>query len=242
MKNILIAVHSPKIRSIIEKNCNKLFKTCSVTYSDNYSLSIFTMINTTIDVFIIEDYLNYEHSESTMGFQLMAKIRENEKYKFTPIFFFSNLEKSILYAYEEFHCFTCYEYPFDVNSFVRNVKIAISFQSPRGKNKRLNFKKDGLIYPISTQKILYIQSNRQGTYLQCIQNTVEEFPYRSCKQLLDLLDSTMFVQCNKSTIINKNQIKSIDLSNRTIIMNNLATGLELGLAYKDNLYRALEIT
>lgn len=242
MKNILVAVHSPKIKSIISRLITKSFNNSDVTYCENYDSSINTMINTTIDVFLIEDFLVHNYSEATMGFKLMEKIREIEKYKFTPIFFFSNLEKSSLYAYEEFHCFGCYEYPFNINSLHKNMKIALSYQSPRNNNTRLHFKKDGLIFPIPINTILYIQCNRKGTYLQCMQSSLEEFPYRTCRQILNLLDSSNFIQCNKSTIVNKNQIKTIDLANQMIVLNNTNTSIELGLSYKNNIFHELEIT
>ena len=68
-----------------------------------------------------------------------------------------------------------------------------------------------------------------------------ETGYKSCKQLLELLDSDNFVQCNRNTIVNRQYIKIIDSTNRYIILKGSSIVLEIGIIMKKGFLQKLNI-
>lgn len=241
MKNILISLHSPQLTVLIEKKCKDILEGCKIFNCSTYNMAIETLMNTTIDLFLIEDFISHSKFDSVMGFELMNKIRMIQKYLFTPIFFFSKLEKSILYAFQTFHCFACLEYPCNSEQLSRQLKTALYYQTPRDLNRDIYFKKDGILYNITMNKIIYIKCSRSGTLILCKGKPSQTFSYYTCQQILDYLDSENFLQCNKSSIVNISYIDHIDDVNHLISFSNTTNEIELGSCYKESLFQSLHI-
>lgn len=242
MKNILISIHTRQILTIIQDNYSPQLHNLNIFQTNNYSEACEKILNFTIDIFFIEDYIPHEHSESIMGFQLMKKIRQIKKYRFTPIFFFSKLENSILYAYHEFHCFSCLEYPFNKEKFSNDFNLAIAYLTPREDHHDIYFKQNGIFYHFPINTIIFIKCQRLRILLARYKNKLEMYSYHSCKQLLETLDSIHFIQCAKGTIVNQKYIKSIDESTHQIKLIGTNEILIIGHNFRKSFYEAIEIT
>ena len=62
------------------------------------------LLNTTIDMFILDTIMSLEKAGDIAGIRLAEQIREIKKYVLTPIIFVTVKEDPELYAYEELNC------------------------------------------------------------------------------------------------------------------------------------------
>lgn len=241
MKNLLIVIRTPGLQKIICKSVKKICKHSTVFLTNSLSDASKYLLQKSIDMFFIEDFLENDHFQNVAGFYLLSRIREIPKYQFTPVFFFSNLEYATRNAYEQFHCYTCLEYPFEINHFEKNLKQALSFQTPRPDNVNLYLKNDGILHHIDGNSITYIECNRTGTHIHTTSNQTSSFSYQTCKQFLNMMDSSDFIQCGKGTIVNLNHVEYIDPANLIIQLSNNCGQIELGNNYKEAIFETLNI-
>lgn len=241
MKHILVTIHSSKIQTVLENILLQFSDQCIIYYAVNYSEACEILLLRSMDVFFIEDYILHTHSSSIMGLQLIKKIRNIHQYQFSPIFFFSKMEKSILYAYNQFHCYSCLEYPFDSVKLSHDIKAVINYDFYHTCVSDIYFKQDGILYHIPVKTITCIKCQREHLLLYRFGKKVEVYSYHSCRQILELLDSPDFIQCSKSTIINRSYIESINEANQTLQLASVKVPITIGSSYKTALLKSLDI-
>lgn len=56
--------------------------------------------------------------------------------------------------------------------------------------------------------------------------------YRNCRDMLKELDSDKYIQCNRSTIVNRDYIQNVDLINRVVKMKDDFGIVQLGKVMK----------
>ena len=56
--------------------------------------------------------------------------------------------------------------------------------------------------------------------------------YKTCKQLIDEVDSDCLMQCSRCAIVNKDYILNVDTTNRFITMKGTNDKVEIGITYK----------
>ena len=68
-------------------------------------------------------------------------------------------------------------------------------------------------------------------------------PYKTCTNMLQLLDNRIFVQCNRNTIVNRKCIGYIDKVNRYLELKNCITcdKLNIGRKYLDKILEGITI-
>ena len=207
------------------------------TVAEAYEL----LILTSFDGFFIEDTIPHSHDSGIMGFQLLRKIRNMHPYQFTPIFFFTKLEGARTIIYEEFHCYSCLEYPFDLDSLSRDINHLISCPSYMHEKQDVYFRQDGQLIHIPAQEIVYCECKRERLLLYLYQKPVEVFSYHSCQQILNLLNSPDFIQCSKSTIINRRYIASINEHEKNLLLQSVRKPIPIGSYYQKQLLQSITI-
>ena len=63
--------------------------------------------------------------------------------------------------------------------------------------------------------------------MHCIDDVLE-IPYKTTQQILQEIGSDSFVQCSRTSIINKNYIEQIDYGNRFIKLKYIDFPIEVG--------------
>lgn len=70
-------------------------------------------------------------------------------------------------------------------------------------------KKDGIFFAKKIQDIVYIKSSAGKMIVKTINDDLE-ISYKSNNRIIKELDSDKFVKCNRSVIVNKDYIRSVD--------------------------------
>lgn len=229
-KTVLIIEDQAKQRQILGAIVTSLGEEIEVLYAKDSPAAYKILMETTVDVFLIDIILDTETQGDTSGIRLAKEIRTVPKYLFTPIIFVTSLEDPEIYAYRELHCYGYIEKPFDKAYVRRIVKGALNYKTPAEGEAILYFRKNGIIHPVYCKDILYMEVLQHSMYVYKTNGDTLEIPYKSCASVLSEADDPQLVQCSRSAIINKRHVAHVDIVNRFITMCS-GTRVNIGVTY-----------
>ncbi len=193
-----------------------------------------------IDLFLLDIILNTKDASDLTGINIAEEIRTIDKYKFTPIIFITSLEDPEMYSYKELHSFKYIEKPIHINETKQVISEAIEYKTMPVKEKVLHFRKGGIIYTVKENDIIYMES-RLHLLRVYTKNEYLEIPYKTCKGMLSVLDSELFVQCSKSVIVNREYIKNVDTVNRYIELEFGYKNVAIGKKYLEKVVEGVVV-
>lgn len=232
MKKILILEDNQAVLTNIADIVNEIDIKADVYLFDNVKDAYQCAMEKVINLFIIDIILDTSRPGDSSGLEFVENIRKVSHYGLAPVIFVTSLEDSRLYTYENLHCYSFIEKPFDENRLKQMVEQCLSF--PEGKNitKTLYFRKDGIILAVEREDIVYVESIRHVLNIHTRQKDTMTVPYITLKRMLEDIDSSDFIQCSRSSVVNKKFIGNIDIPNRIIQLKNGYGSVEIGISFK----------
>ena len=190
------------------------------------------LMEKTVDVFLVDIILDTARLGDTSGIRLVERVRTIPKYMFTPVVFITSLEDTTKYAYTDLHCLGYVEKPFSPESVKRLVDKALFFPTSKDEEEVFCFRKDGILYPVKVKNIIYMESRNHTVSIHMVEGGTLSISYKTCKQLIDEVDSDCLMQCSRCAIVNKDYILNVDTTNRFITMKGTNDKVEIGITYK----------
>lgn len=237
-KNILVVedneYYMKLICSALDKvtDINILKATCS---AEAYKYAM----ETSISVFIVDVILDTNVLGDVSGIKFVERIRTIDKYKFAPVIITTTLEDPKLHSYSYLHCYRYFEKKYDINELLETVLEVLKFSPQKEKTKIIYYKREGLLFSINVDDIIYIENCNRYIQYHCIDG-VHKAPYRSCKRIIEELESDDFIQCSKNTIVNRVYVLCVDGINRYINLVNGYGTLEIGPRMKKEFMNRLK--
>lgn len=192
-----------------------------------------------IDIFIVDIILNSKVLGDVSGIQFIERIRTISKYKFTPVIITTSLEDPKLHSYSYLHCYRYFEKTYDPNELLETVLEVLQYETPKENSKMIYYKREGLLFSINTEDIIYIENCSRFLKYHCVDG-VHKAPYKPCKKIIEEIDLNDFIQCNRHTIVNRRYILYIDAVNRYITLINDYGNLEIGPRMKKEVMSRLK--
>lgn len=184
-----------------------------------------------IHLFLIDIVLDTREPGDVSGLNFVKQIREISKYKHTPLIFITSLEDPKLFSFHQLHCYSYIEKPFDVGRTRQIIKEALEVPVVEDDDRYVYFQKDGIAYSVYIKDIICIKSSRRMVTLYFSDSSLD-FPYKTCREVLQDLDSTSFIQSSRNYIVNKKYIEYIDRTNRFVKMKYMEEPIEIGAVMK----------
>ncbi len=192
-----------------------------------------------VDLFLIDIVLEEgQLTKEPSGIIFAEKIRKLEQYFFTPMIFITGLEDPKMHAYAGIHCYAYIEKPFDPEIVKGLVGQAIQYNTEKDEDKYLYIRKHGVLYPVPIKSIVSIDSQDHILQVRMTDETVD-IQNKTCKTILEELDSNRFVQCSRNTIVNQDYIRNIDVANYFIDLKIGDKSIEIGPAFRKSLLEKL---
>jgi len=238
--NVLIIEDHKEQAQALELLVKKVNANATVYYAKDEKEAYVYILEREIHVFIVDIILHTEHSADTSGIKLVEKIREIPRYLFAPVIFITALEDSELYAYRELKCYSYIEKPFSENQVIRVLEKAMRYPGESQNEKTLFFRKDGIIFPVKTQDVVYFEFHDRKVKVFFSQRKNLEFPYVTVKKILEDTE-TGFLQCSRTAIVNEKMIENIDLTNGYIRMKGINEPLEIGKSFRKKIMEKCRI-
>ena len=110
---------------------------------------------------------------------------------------------------------------------------------PVEKEKTIWLRKDGILFAVPLHKVICVETRNHilSIYLQ---DELLEIPYITIKEFMSEADGFGFFQCSRSTLVNKNHIKSVDMINRYISFRGTDKIVEVGPVYRKKFVREMK--
>ncbi len=233
MKKSVLIVEDNKIQMEMLKKLVLEVNPGVVVYTANDVRTAYQiLIEKTIDVFLADIILDTTKPGDTSGVRLVERIRTIPKYMFTPVLFVTSLEDTTNYAYTDLNCLGYVEKPFSPERVKQLVEKALNYSTSKNQDATFCFRKDGILYPVKVRDILYIENLNHVVTIHTTKGGTLTVPYKPCKDLLDEVDTDSLIQCSRNTIINKDYIVNIDISNRYITLRDVEKEIEIGITYR----------
>jgi len=189
-------------------------------------------IEHTIDAFFVDIVLDTSKKGDASGVRFVKELRSMRKYITTPVIFVTSLEDPDYYAYRELKCFDYLEKPYDPKRVKENIEKLLQIPVVEKKDCFLPFHKDGILYPIRCDDIKYITSRHHMVDVHLADGTVFEAQYRPVKAILEEADCDDLFQCSKSTVVNRNFVHYVDITNRYLSIKGTAEQVSVGITFK----------
>lgn len=239
MKKVLILEDNRDTLALLTTMVRSVSGDVMIYAVDNVKDAYYSVMESTIDLFIIDIILDTSRPGDVTGLKFVDRIRRIEKYQFTPVLFITALEDHRLHSYEKLHCYDYIEKPFDEKRVREMIRQCLKFQVAPPTPLNIFFQKDGIAYSFRPQEIIYVESSGHTLYIHLSKETVE-IPYITLKQVIDETSEYGFVQCSRNTIVNREYIINVDMTNRFIRLKP-DNRVEIGEKYKKELKRVLGI-
>lgn len=195
------------------------------------------VMNTYMDLFLVDVILDKSVPGDTSGIRFVEKIRGVLKYEFTPVIFITSLQDPKFYAFNHLHCYSFIEKPINPVYVEETIRKALRFPSSNFIDPVLFFRRDGLIINIKSSEIVYIESVNHRQHFHLVNKKIEVIPYKTCSQILDEIGIGDFIQCSRSTIINRRYVESVDLVNRYVKLVGVNELIAIGITYRSRVER-----
>ena len=231
-KAVLIVEDEEQQLNILQRLVRNVNQTADIYLARNVAEAYRTLMERTIDVFVVDIILEPEKAGDTSGFQLIDRLRKIPKYMFTPVIVVSALEDPTFYAYTELNCLGYIEKPYDPKRIAELLQKALCYTTSRNEETTINFRKSGILYPLRIKDIVYLESRNHIIYVHMVSGSCLKAPYKTCKQILKEADGDSLVQCSRSALINRNYVLIVDTVNRLITFKDNLGRVDIGITYR----------
>ncbi|MDE7445743.1 MAG: response regulator transcription factor [Lachnospiraceae bacterium] len=184
-----------------------------------------------IDLFIVDVTLNADSVGMPPELALVDKMRRTERYFATPILFITELKDTLLYTYEKLNCYKFIDKPVDEIGFKKVMENSLRYLESIQQESLFYLQWNNVAYRLNKSTVVYIQMIDDKMYIHTNDNKVRCAPYISMKSMMKKLNSSDFMKCYRSTIVNLNYIKSVDIAKRTIQLKDGMARLSIGITH-----------
>lgn len=217
-----------RIKEIIADTLEYVSVYTAVTLGEAYKI----LVERTIDIFIVNVVLNCDDATDTAGMRFVARVREIPKYTLAPVIMISSLADPTMYAYEELNCLAYISKTFSTELMKKLLRKAACFETNRKVESTLFFRKSRVLYPTRVSDIVFMERHNGSTDVHLVDGTVMKIPYVSYSNIMADADNSNLIMCNRSTIVNKDQVYAVDSTNRYIMLRENRGMLDIGSTYR----------
>ena len=239
LRMVLILEDNENVQILLRKIFASLEIHSSLFITDSIREAYAAAVDDFIDLFVVDIVLDHGRSTDVSGITFVERIRTIEHYKLIPVVFITGLEDPKLYAYSQLHCYSYLEKPFDFRKTVNLFREILKYTRIRPEiTENFYFRKDGVLYSVETRKIVFIEIRAKKLYLKCEDDLVI-LPYVPLSRFAKDLDPRYFLQCSRSTIVNRRYISSVDTVNNYISLKRELGRLDIGRVMKSEFMNRL---
>lgn len=231
MKNVLILEDNKETLELVSKLIHEIDANIKIYKTSVLPDAYQAAIEHRIHLFIIDIMIDHSVRNDVSGLRFVEKIRSIKKYAFVPVIFITSLVDPEIHAYKKLHCYGYLEKPLLIKETRKLIEQALQFSEQKQEDGILFFRKDGVIYAVNKEEIVYITSHAGKVTVVTTKDELTLY-YRNCKDMLNELDSDQFIQSGRGTIVNKAFIDNVDPVNRMIKLLDDYGTLEIGTMLK----------
>ena len=184
-----------------------------------------------IDLFIVDVTLNADSVGMPPELVFVDKMRRTERYFITPILFITELKGTLLYTYKKLNCYKFIDKPVNEIGFKKVMENSLGYLDSIQQESLFYMQWNNIACKLKKSTVVYIQMIDEKMYIHTNDNKVRCAPYISMKAMMRKLNSSDFMKCHRSTIVNLNYVKSVDIAKRTIQLKDGMARISIGVTH-----------
>lgn len=235
-KNILILEDEPSsLRYLIRivENCSPL--EVHVFGYTNLRDAYQCLEHREVSLFIVDIMLT-QNEHNREGYQFIEEMRKREEYHNIPVIFVTGLEEPRKKAYEDLHCLGYIQKPYDVDEIHRMVRRGLTYQ-PVEVRSRLSLKKDGILYLLDADQIVYIRIIGKQLFVKSYGKPLCRYGYQSMKEIISQIKTESMISCGKGLLVNGRYLDHLDRKERKLYLKDDTAPLKLTISgLKDSIH------
>lgn len=231
MTKVLILEDKRQSRELLVRLVKEIDPGADVYALDNEEEAYVIAIKKNIDVFLVDIILHPEKTGDQSGAVFASNIRSIERYLFTPVIFITTLYDAKMSMFSTVQCYGFIEKPFDLEKTKKMIATAMRYHTTERREKTFIFHTDGLVGAVPVDDIIYLESRGHKLYVHTTRDNIV-LPYRSCKRIMEEIDSDNFEMCNRGTVVNMSFIKRIDSPGRYLYLRGIENAIKIGPVLK----------
>lgn len=232
MRKVLILEDNGAIQELLRDIFESLEVQSTLCITDSVQEAYAAAVDDFIDLFVVDVVLDHSRTTDVSGITFVERIRGIGHYRLTPVVFITGVEDPKLYAYTQLHCYSYLEKPFDFQKTAVLFSEILKSVSGRPEiSENFYFRKDGVLYSVETRKIVFVEIQAKKLHLRC-EDDLMILPYVPLARFTKDLDPRYFLQCSRSTIVNRRYISSVDTVNNYIVLKHHMGRLDIGRVMK----------
>ena len=235
MKRILILEDNAAAVEHLKTLIGELSVKCEVYSTHELKVAYQYILDNAVDLFIIDIILDTSKPGDASGLKFVDNLRMIEKYAFIPVLFVTSLEDSKLYAYENLHCYSFIEKPFDSKVVKKTIEKCLRFPNKECEKKTLYFRKDGIIFAVELERVVYAECINHVMHIHVDNGEILKIPYITLKKLQSEVEGYSVIQCSRNTLVNMEFVQNADFTNRVIQLKDNHGRVEIGVMFKKNM-------
>ena len=239
MKTVLILEDNPQTLKTLAAAVSEVRPDLKICQTRSAAEAFAAAFSHTIDIFLLDIILTSKHPGDISGFLFAKKIREHERYRFTPVIFLTALEDQRCYAYSEIHSYSYLEKPYSMQKVKELVADTLEFPGTKEEPEEIYLRKDGILYQIRPGEVEYVECQNHKLQIHSANNCLE-VPYYTLKWFMKAVPDRSFLQCSRSAAVNRRCIEYIDVVNGYIQLRGRKEMIDIGSRYRKSFLKELE--
>lgn len=239
MKHVLILENNCAEQEALEKIVRELNADAVIHKADTVAAAYQIAVEHMVSLFLVDIVIDSSIRNDVSGLKFVESIRKLDRYTFVPVIFITALTDPGQYAYKMLHCYGYFEKPAPVKELKQLLKQALKYHYPGKEEGTIYFRKDGVIYAAEKEKIVYMESHGGSITIKTVYDEFTVY-YRSCKDILEELDSDLFIRINRGILVNCKYIANADMVNRILHLVDGYGDLEISVRMKKNILEKLK--
>lgn len=185
-----------------------------------------------IDLFLVDIILRPDLRNDSSGIQFADDLRENNRYKMTPIIFVTTLQGLEPQLVRQVHCYDYIEKPIGdgriFRSRVTEALDAIVSDRKIKKKECIALRCDGISYPVYPEKVIYVVSRRGVLSIHTADDDVIEIANLTTSGFLKRVKQTVFLTPMHGVAVNARYIQGVDFPRKQVYLKGTSEVLGIG--------------
>lgn len=241
MAKILVLEDEVSIRRAIVEILKSLDKSLDIYEADTASKALLIASEENIDIFMVDIVLNLQAKNDISGLKFATAIRENVRYRKTPLIFLTSVLGYQDAALHHIHCYDYLAKPINRAQLEKIVKGLLQASELEETNEHMVFfQARGIFYPMKENDICFIEHNARIVDIHTVTG-VTIIKGMTLKACMEVLNNKQFVQCHQSYIVRLDCVKAFDERKKKVWVRDGSGECEIdcGVRYIQNFKKEL---
>lgn len=231
MFSILILEDDSTTADMLKRIITEINEEINIVHFSNEGKAYEYAVKNTVNLFILDVNLD----DGGSGYNFAERIRKLNQYEMTFIIFVTAVAGKKYLALEHLHCYEYMVKPINEEKLKNSLEKVMKYKIVN-HNASIALHKGRRSYIIKLIDIAWVEVNFRAVTIHRPDNKTYSFPsYKYTLERFQEMPNNNFVRIQKSMLVNKDYIESVDYAKELVFLSTTEAPLRLGKRYIDRI-------